>query len=143
MPRHRSHSIAFKRQVAQEYIGGETLHGLAKRHDLSRNLIRIWVGKYEAGAFDDDAMAADLVQEQEARIAALERLVGRQALEHASGAQTFKSKCRSCHCYLPARQPFHSWQKKLDASEVQVANQALGVRICEFNVPLKSRRSVF
>ena len=81
MPKHRSHSIAFKRQVAQEYIGGESLHGLAKRLELSRNLIRIWVGKYEAGAFDDDAIAADLVQEQEARIAALERLVGRQALE--------------------------------------------------------------
>ena len=60
MPRHRSHSIAFKRQVAQEYIGGETLHGLAKRHDLSRNLVRIWIGNYEAGIFDDDAMAADL-----------------------------------------------------------------------------------
>ena len=34
MPKHRSHSIAFKRQVAQEYIGGETLHGLAKRHEV-------------------------------------------------------------------------------------------------------------
>ena len=41
MPRHRSHSIEFKRQVAQEFIAGETLHGLAKRHDISRNLIRI------------------------------------------------------------------------------------------------------
>ena len=81
MPRHRSHSIEFKRQVAQEFIAGETLHGLAKRHDISRNLIRIWVSKYEAGAFDDDARAAELLQEQEARIAALERLVGRQALE--------------------------------------------------------------
>lgn len=79
MPRHRSHSIEFKRQVAQEYIGGETLHGLAKRHDISRT--RIWVSKYEAGAFDDDAKAAELLEEQEARIAALERLVGRQALE--------------------------------------------------------------
>ena len=81
MPSHRSHSIEFKRQVAQEFLGGETLHGLAKRHDLSRNLIRIWVEKYEGGALDDDARAADLVQEYEARIAALERLVGRQALE--------------------------------------------------------------
>jgi transposase-like protein len=36
---------------------------LAKRYDLSRNLIRIWVRKYEA------------------RIAALERLVGKEALE--------------------------------------------------------------
>jgi transposase len=81
MAKHRSHSIEFKRQVAQEFVGGETLHGLAKRHDLSRNLIRIWVGKYEEGAFDDDAHAADLIQEYEARIAALERLVGKQALE--------------------------------------------------------------
>ena len=81
MAKHRFHSIEFKRQVAQEFIAGETLHGLAKRHDVSRNLIRIWVKKFEAGAFDDDARAADLLQEYEAKIAALERMVGRQALE--------------------------------------------------------------
>ena len=67
MPKHRSYSIEFKRQVAQEYLAGETLHGLAKRHDISRNLVRIWVAKYEA---------------EEARIAALERLVGKLALEN-------------------------------------------------------------
>ena len=78
---HRSHSVAFKRQVVEEYLAGETLHGLAKRHDICRNLIRIWVTKYEAGALDDDARAADLLQAYEARIAALERLVGKQALE--------------------------------------------------------------
>src|SRR5512147_1816574 len=81
MAKHRCHSIEFKRQVAQEFIARETLHGLAKRHDISRNLIRVWVAKYEAGAFDEDAQAADLLQEYEAKIAALERLVGRQALE--------------------------------------------------------------
>jgi transposase len=81
MAKYRSHSVEFKRQVAQEYLGGETLHGLAKRHDISRNLIRVWVEKYEAGAFDEDARAADLIQTYEARIAALERLVGKQALE--------------------------------------------------------------
>jgi transposase len=81
MARHRSHSVAFKRQVAEEFLAGETLHGLAKRHDICRNLIRVWVAKYEAGAFDDDAKAADLIQAYEARIAALERLVGKQALE--------------------------------------------------------------
>jgi transposase len=37
--KHRTHSIVFKRQVAQDFIAGETLHGLAKRHDISRNLI--------------------------------------------------------------------------------------------------------
>ena len=48
----RSHSIEFKRQVVQEYIAGETLYGLAKRHDLSRQLIRVWVEKYEAGGLE-------------------------------------------------------------------------------------------
>ena len=81
MAKHRIHSIEFKRQVALDFIAGETLHGLAKRHDISRNLIRIWVKKLEAGAFDEDARAADLLQEYEAKIAALERMVGRQALE--------------------------------------------------------------
>jgi transposase len=81
MTKHRSHSVAFKRQVAGEFIAGETLHALSKRHDISRQLVRIWVGKFEAGALDDDVQAADLIQEYEARIAALERLVGKQALE--------------------------------------------------------------
>ena len=93
---HRTHSIAFKRQVVQEYLAGETLHGLARRHDLSRTLIRIWVEKYEAGAFDEDAEAANMVQEYEARIAALERLVGKQALEldFLKGAQRAARRSR-------------------------------------------------
>src|SRR4029450_7886839 len=81
MSKNRSHSVEFKRQVAQEFIAGETLHGLSKRHDISRQLIRVWVQKYEAGALDEDAQAADLIHEYEAKIAALERMVGRQALE--------------------------------------------------------------
>jgi transposase len=81
MAKHRTHSIEFKRQVAQDFIAGETLHALASRYDISRNLIRIWVRKFEAGAFDDEAQSADLLQDYKAKIAALERLVGRQALE--------------------------------------------------------------
>jgi hypothetical protein len=65
----------------QEYHAGETFHSLGKRHDLSRNLTGIWIQKFEAGTFDDEATAADRIQTYEARIAALERLVGRQALE--------------------------------------------------------------
>ncbi len=80
MAKHRSHSVAFKRQVAQEFIAGETLHGLAKRHDISRNLIRVWVQRFEAGVLDEDVAAADLIQEYEARIAALDLL--RPAGEH-------------------------------------------------------------
>jgi len=62
-------------------MAGETLHALAKRHDVSRTLIRVWIKRLEAGALDEEAQAADLLQEYEAKIAALERLAGKQALE--------------------------------------------------------------
>ena len=47
-----------------------------------RNLIKIWVAKYEAGSLDSDAAAADALADYEARIAAIERLVGKLALEN-------------------------------------------------------------
>jgi transposase len=81
MTQNRSYSIAFKRQVAEEYLAGATASVLSRRHDLCRNLVRIWVRKHEAGEYDDDARAADTLQEFEAKVAALEQLVGRQALE--------------------------------------------------------------
>src|SRR4030095_15779247 len=71
MSKNRSHSVEFKRQVAQEFIAGETLHGLSKRHDISRQLIRVWAQKYEAGALDETPEPADLIHEYEAKIAAL------------------------------------------------------------------------
>ena len=81
MPRHRRHSIEFKRQVVAEYLAGESAHVLGRRHDLSRNLIRIWVEKAGAGQLDQEVVAADLLGAYEAKIAALERLVGQQTLE--------------------------------------------------------------
>lgn len=77
MTKHRSHSAAFKRQVAEGFLAGETLHALSQRHDISRQLIRIWAATFEAGALDVDVQAAALIQEYEAKIAALERMVGR------------------------------------------------------------------
>lgn len=78
---YRRYSIEFKRQVAQDYLAGATLHALGKRHDIDRNLIRIWVEKYQTGAFDDDAEAANTLHEYEAKIAALERKVGQLTME--------------------------------------------------------------
>ncbi|ANT62713.1 hypothetical protein AYJ57_20275 [Salipiger sp. CCB-MM3] len=74
MPRrHRSHSTEFKRQVVAEFQGGETLHALDRRHDLSRNLVRVWIEKAEAGALDEDVAAAELMAEDTARRLALAR----------------------------------------------------------------------
>jgi transposase len=91
MAKHRAHSVEFKRQIAQDFIAGEALHALASRHDISRNLIRIWVRKFEAGALDDDAQAADLLQDYEAKIAALERMVGWPSSRDDHARQTVKT----------------------------------------------------
>lgn len=58
-------------RVASEYLSGDTRYGLAKRHDVTRNLIRVWVRKHEEGAFDEDAQTVEIVREHDARIAAL------------------------------------------------------------------------
>jgi transposase len=81
MARHRIHRLAFKKQVVQEYAAGATLNALAREHDLSRTLIRIWIAKCESGEFDPDVEAATLLGDYEAKIATLERMVGRQAVE--------------------------------------------------------------
>ena len=82
MAKQRNYSTEFKCQVVLEYLAGETLHGLSKRHDVSRNVIRLWVARYETdGELNDDTIAADLLQDYKARIAALERLAGKLALE--------------------------------------------------------------
>jgi hypothetical protein len=93
----RRYSIEFKRQVVQEYQYGETLHGLAKRHGISRNLVGTWAVKAEAGEF---------LQAYQARIGALERLVAswRSRTSSLSGGH---SRCLvATHgrlCHRPAR----------------------------------------
>ena len=85
MAKHRVHSIEFKRQVVAEYAAGETLYGLARRHDVCRNLIRVWVAKAEAGEFDEEVEASNLLSAYEAKITALERLVGQGVSEFLYG----------------------------------------------------------
>ncbi|MGZ7029987.1 MAG: transposase [Terriglobales bacterium] len=100
--RYRSYPLEFKLGVVRDHLGGESMYSLAKRHKLSRNLIRTWVAKSEAGELGQDARTAakndpDLPRlfapgkpsmarltpsgPYEARIAELERMIGRQALE--------------------------------------------------------------
>ena len=93
MAKHRVHSIEFKRQVAQAFLSGETYYALARRHNLDRNLIRTWVRRLEAGELEDGGPLDSKANDQDARIAALERLAGRQALE----IEFLKGVLRSAH----------------------------------------------
>jgi transposase-like protein len=113
MARYRVYSIEFKRQVVRELLSGEeSLLGLSKRHRLSRNLIRLWARKYEAGEFNEDAVVASTLKESEARIAALERKVGqltmendllKKSLPHAASPSVVSSSVISGPLAFPAR----------------------------------------
>lgn len=67
--------------VVDACLGGEPLLALSKKFDICRHLICSCIEKYKLGDFDDDHVRTNLVPEYEARIVALERLVGKQALE--------------------------------------------------------------
>ena len=91
MAGHRTYSVALKRQIVQEYVAGETLHRLAHRHNLPRNLIRLWVDenvgstrggeRRETSPLEDLAALAQTLHECETRIEAIERLVARRAAQ--------------------------------------------------------------
>jgi transposase len=82
MARHRSFGSQFKRQVAREFLEGRAgLHELARRYSISRNLIRLWIRKYEAGEFNDELAEAVHIAEYERKIAELERKVGQLTME--------------------------------------------------------------
>jgi transposase len=82
MARYRTYAVEFKRQVVEEHLGGGTsLNELARRHDIARELLRIWVRKYEAGEFASDGPTEADRRAYEAKSAGLERKVGQLTME--------------------------------------------------------------
>jgi transposase len=82
MARYRTYTVEFKRQVVEEHLGGGTgLNQLARRHDISRELLRIWLCKDEAGAFAGAGPTTADRRADEATIAGLERKVGQLTME--------------------------------------------------------------
>src|SRR5918997_1031838 len=58
MARYRTYTVEFKRRLVEEHLGeGTSLNRLARRHDTSRELLRGWGKKYEAGEFAGDGPA--------------------------------------------------------------------------------------
>lgn len=81
MARHRRFSFEFKRQVVldvlEERVG---LREMARKHCISRSLIRQWIQKYATGQLTDEL---DEVRsaEYEGKLAELERKVGQLTME--------------------------------------------------------------
>ena len=105
MARHRSYSTELKHQVAQEHLGGESTNCLAPRHDVSHNLSRTGLAKYESGIFNGDFHAPDLRQQCEAMIAARERLVGPAVKRRIASFQEVPNGQCGCRRSIVRREP--------------------------------------
>ena len=82
MARYRTYTIEFERRVVEERLGGGTsLNQLARRHDISRELLRTWVRKHEAGELTGGRPTTPDRRAYEAKIAGLERKVGQLTME--------------------------------------------------------------
>jgi transposase len=81
MRERRSFSAAFKRQVIGELLsGGCTLAQLSRRHDVSPGLILYWKKRHEEAGLAEGPSQSE--KRTLARIAELERLVGRLTMEN-------------------------------------------------------------
>ena len=82
MARYRPWTIDFERRVAAEHLSGKVgLSELARRHDISRELLRTWVRKHEAGELARGWPSASDRRACGAKIAGLERKVGQPTME--------------------------------------------------------------
>lgn len=80
--RHRRYSTEFKLQLVEAYLAGEgTAKGLAQQHRICHSLILIWAEKYRKGELTLDVQREEQLQDNELKIAALERKVGQLTME--------------------------------------------------------------
>ena len=80
MRNQRTFSQAFKRQVVEELLTGESRPAqLCRRHNISSSLLYHWKRQYGRGKFNNEPTAEAALKD---RIEKLERLVGRLTLEN-------------------------------------------------------------
>src|SRR5690349_15032822 len=97
MARHRRFNFEFKRQVVldvlEERVG---LREMARKHSISRSLIRQWIQKYESGQHTDE-LDEVRIAEYESKMAELESKVGQLTIENdllKKGARFGKPEAR-------------------------------------------------
>jgi transposase len=75
MARHRGSAWTLERQLVLDFLEGrEGLRQLARKHSVSRSLIRQWIQKYETGQLTDE-LDPVCIAEYEGNIAELEHKV--------------------------------------------------------------------
>jgi transposase len=79
---YRRHSPQFRLQLCQDIRSGAIgRRDAARHHNLSTNLLQLWLTQYDRGELSSEEAEASIIAEYEAWIAALERKVGQLAME--------------------------------------------------------------
>ena len=64
--RHRRHSMEFKLRIVKAYLNGEgSIKGVARQHDISHNLLRIWLEKLRRGELTEEVDRKERIREYE------------------------------------------------------------------------------
>ncbi len=140
MARHRRFSLEFKRQVVLDFLERRMgLRELARKHNLSRNLLSQWVRKYETGQLTDEIVDAVRIAEYEGRSRSWNRKVGQLTMEIdllKKGAQLARRPNVEHYAIVSGPQiaPSHadvercSWRVRL--TTIAPADQGRGNRPC-------------
>lgn len=79
---YRRHTAQFKLQLCTDIRSGVLgRRDAQKKYSLSANLIQMWLTQFDRCELSTEEVQADVVAEYEAKIAALERMVGQLTME--------------------------------------------------------------
>ncbi|MDT8356722.1 transposase [Roseomonas mucosa] len=79
---YRRHTPQFRLQLCHEIRSGAIgRRDAARHHNLSTNLLQLWLTQYDRGELTNEEAEASVVAEYEVKIAALERKVGQLTME--------------------------------------------------------------
>jgi transposase len=88
MKRQRAFSLEFKRQVVEEYLGGEGAAQLCRKYNICSSLLYHWKDMYSRGKFNNEPTEAGALKD---RVEKLERLVGKLTLENEVLKKAFQN----------------------------------------------------
>jgi transposase len=88
MKKQRIFSLGFKRQVVEDFLGGEGAAQICRKYNIYPSLLYHWKDMYSRGRFDNEPTEAGALKD---RVEKLERLVGKLTLEN----EILKKACRN------------------------------------------------
>jgi transposase len=93
MKRQRTFTLEFKRQVVEEFLGGEGAARICRKYNICSSLLYHWKDMYSRGRLNNEPTEAGALKD---RVEKLERLVGKLTLENEILKKAFQNSLSRC-----------------------------------------------